>query len=137
LPNELAVYVLALIARTAAGLALPVLLARAVDVVLHQGTAFSDAIWQLAGCLVLLGIAEVVADLSSAYAVSSGTGRRRVQIVEHLLAVGPTARWSVGDAVGRVIRASADAASAPVALASAIVALTGSTIAVISIWAID
>ena len=129
-------YVLSLFTRTAGTLLLPALLARAADAALTSHST-SGPVWLLAGCLALLGVADVGASLTASYAITLGTARRRVALVRHLLGVGARSRLGAGDAVARVVHAASDAASAPVAAASGIVTVSGSLVAIVAIWLLD
>jgi ATP-binding cassette subfamily B protein len=107
------------LAGTAADLALPAVLGRAVDaIVAHSG----GARWlQLSAGLITLSVAcDLVMAYSSTVCVADTTAWLRRRLVRHLLAIGPRGGFDTGDLVSRVTANTADAALAGPSLVSAI-----------------
>lgn len=127
----------ALLLRLAGTLALPGLLAHAVDAALRTPGSATGPASYLAGGLLLTGLSDVLVSVTSTYAVTLGTARLRVVLVQHLLAVGSRSRPETGDAVSRVVRSAADAAAAPAAVVAAVIGLAGSIAATALIWVND
>lgn len=134
--GRLAVLVLAQAGRALTGLAVPSLVAAAVDAVLDD-TASGGQVAALAAVLLAGGVCEVVTALAFASGAGAGTAWLRERTVGHLLRLGPRSRFAAGDAVTRVAHSTVEAANAPLALASTVVALLSAAGGLVMLWVID
>ncbi|WP_435642416.1 ABC transporter transmembrane domain-containing protein [Streptomyces sp. H49] len=125
-------------AATAAGLLLPAALGHTLDLLL----AHAPATRWLVCCAALVLLATV---LEAATEVLGGTlGARstawlRRRMTDHVLALGPraTGRFGAGDLVARLVGGSAQAGTAPGALAALLAALAGPVGGVVALGLID
>lgn len=119
---------LVIVAGSAAELALPFLLGRAVDQALdavRHGSAYVLGGGAAPACVAAVGVLAVCDALD---ALLSGTGtavataRLRHRLLGHLLAAGPrlTRRFPEGDLVGRIVGNATDAGVTPAAAAAAV-----------------
>lgn len=144
----------AAVAVTAAELALPGMLGRAVDAVVgHDGTARGPGAgtW-LAWCtvaVVVLVIAEPARDLAAGYAAAGCTATLRRRLIRHLLAAGPSRTapppasgasgtdGGTGDLVNRVVGGASDAGQLGVARVFAVISVAPAVGALVALAWID
>ncbi|MEV6013202.1 ABC transporter ATP-binding protein [Streptomyces sp. NPDC051976] len=122
--------------RVAAGVALPVLLAQAVDAVLrHADTAGPVA--ALAAVLAAGAIGETAGLLLSVSSTAHSTAWMRMLTVRRHLGLGPRSPFPVGEAVTHVVQAAPQAASLPTQAAGSAVSAAGSVAALVALWVVD
>ncbi|GGZ84459.1 ABC transporter transmembrane domain-containing protein [Streptomyces echinoruber] len=125
-------------AATGAGLLLPAVLGRTLDLLLAHAPA---ARWTLycAALVVLIAVLDVAETvLQGTTDARTGAWLRRL-LVRHVLAVGPRAadRFGPGDLVARLVGNAAQAATAPAALAALLAASAGPLGGVVALGLID
>ncbi|WP_328347260.1 ABC transporter ATP-binding protein [Micromonospora sp. NBC_00421] len=118
----------ATVAATAAELALPAVLGRAVDAAVGTTPQASSGRWlaAVAGLIALLVVAGVLRDYGTGAATARSVAHLRHTLVRHLFALDPrtAGRRPVGDLAGRVVGQVADAGqAAPTVVTAATVAL--------------
>ncbi|MEV6799522.1 ABC transporter ATP-binding protein [Micromonospora rifamycinica] len=118
----------ATVAATAAELALPAVLGRAVDAAVGTAPQASPGRWlaAVAALIALLVVAGVLRDYGTGAATARSVAHLRHTLVRHLFALDPrtAARRPVGDLAGRVVGQVADAGqAAPTVVTAATVAL--------------
>ncbi|WP_432908080.1 ABC transporter ATP-binding protein [Micromonospora matsumotoense] len=116
------------VAGTAAELALPAVLGRAVDAAVGTAPQASPGRWlaAVAGLIALLVVVGVIRDYGTGAATARSVAHLRHTLVRHLFALDPqtAARRPVGDLAGRVVGQVADAGqAAPTVVTAATVAL--------------
>ena len=112
--------------------ALPAVLGRSLDALLHDGPH-----GPLLLCIALLAVltcCQVLEQLAVGAGVARATGARRHALIRHVLALGPAAtyRFPAGDLVSRVVGSAAETGSAPVAVvwsATSLITPVGSLVA--------
>jgi ATP-binding cassette, subfamily B, bacterial len=141
------------LAGTAAVLALPAVVGRAVDAAI-VGHAPGDWLVICALLVTLLAIAEAVAELAGGVSMATATARMREMLAARVLAVGPRlaaasagaasagaasagAAFSAGDTVSRVVGAAVDAGAGPSSMVTSVVAAIPPAGAVIALGLID
>lgn len=104
------VLALATLLRAGADLLLPAALGRALDA-LPAGEDLSWILLACAGLIVLMVAGKVVGDIATGASNARCTSWLRMTLVQHLLAIGPTAtrRFEPGDLVTRVTRNASEA----------------------------
>lgn len=126
----------ALALRALTGLAVPALLAAAVDAALrHAATGRLAA--ELGAVLVAGGAGEVAAGLLAASSAARGGAWLRMRLTERVLALGTRSRTPHGETVIRLTQAAVQAAELPTAMAQWGVSVIGSTAAFVLLWVID
>ncbi|MFF7947657.1 ABC transporter ATP-binding protein [Streptomyces griseorubiginosus] len=136
LRTRLILLTVALVTQVAAGLALPVLLARAVDAVLRHG----DTLGPVAALAAVLGAGAIGETGTLRLAVSTGaygTAWLRMLTVRRLLGFGPRSPFPVGEAVTQVVQAAPQAAALPGQAAEFTVSTAGSVVALVALWMVD
>lgn len=130
-------------AGTAAGLALPAALGRALDLLLAGGGGRADpAMRWVALCAVLTAVVvalDALDDLLTGTANATATAWLRRRLLRHTLAAGPraAARFTPGDLVTRFVGNAAHAGTGPTALASVFAALAGPVGGLVALALID
>ncbi len=128
-------------ASTGLGLALPLALGRALDLLLaHPGN--SGALrWVLrcAALVLLLAVLDAVETVLSATTTARATASLRHRLTGHLLAVGPRAgeRFGSGELVARLVGNAAQAGTAPASLAALLAGIAGPVGAVVALGLLD
>ncbi|WP_051970005.1 ABC transporter ATP-binding protein [Kitasatospora azatica] len=122
--------------QVAAGLALPVLLARAVDAVLRHGDTLGP-VAALAAVLAAGAIGETGTLQLSVSTNAHGTAWLRMLTVRRLLGLGPRSPFPVGEAVTQVVQAAPQAAALPGQAAESAVSTAGSAVALVALWTVD
>ncbi|WP_078883714.1 ABC transporter transmembrane domain-containing protein [Streptomyces sp. NRRL S-340] len=125
-------------AATGAGLLLPAVLGRTLDLLLNRAPAgrwvgYSVALLAL---LTALDMAETVLDTTTG---ARATAWLRLRLTGHVLALGPraTARFGPGELVARLVGSAAQAGSAPAAVAASVAAVAGPAGAVVALGLLD
>ncbi|MFR9797724.1 ABC transporter ATP-binding protein [Streptomyces sp. MS06] len=134
--GRLSLLVALMLLRTAAALALPTLLAAAVNAVLHGRSGAGPALtWGavMAGAAVCDTLMAPLATSCAAY----GTRWLQLRTVGHLLGLGGRSPVPAGEAVTQVTQAAQQAGALPVAVADWGVTVAGSAAAVASLWWLD
>lgn len=134
--GRLALLVALMVLRTAASLALPALLAAAVNAVLHGRSGAGPA---LAWGAVMAGGAvcdTLMAPLGTSCA-AYGTRWLQLRTVGHLLGLGGRSPVPAGEAVTQVTQAAQQAGALPVAVSDWGVTVTGSAAALAALWWLD
>ncbi|MER7762373.1 ABC transporter ATP-binding protein [Streptomyces sp. NPDC097619] len=132
-----ALLALALTASSLASLALPAVLATAVDRALTEGA--TAALAPLALALALLTAAEALAQYAGPRGTAGTAAALRAALVRHVLAGGPhaPARPATGDLLARLTAATAEAALAAQAVVHAAAQLLMALGAVTALWLLD
>ncbi|OIK23169.1 ABC transporter ATP-binding protein [Streptomyces malaysiense] len=134
--GRLSLLVALMVLRTAAALALPALLAAAVNAVLHGRSGTGPALaWGavMAGGAVCDTLMAPLATSCAAY----GTRWLQLRTVGHLLGLGGRSPVPAGEAVTQVTQAAQQAGALPVAVADWGVTVAGSAAALVSLWWLD
>ncbi|MFJ8196652.1 ABC transporter ATP-binding protein [Streptomyces sp. NPDC096152] len=125
-------------AATGAGLLLPAVLGRTLDLLLAHAPA---ARWILcsAGLVLLLAVLEGTETVLDGTTNARTTARLRRRLTGHVLALGPraTARFGPGELVARLVGSATQAGTAPTALAACLAALAGPVGGVVALGLID
>lgn len=125
-------------AATGAGLLLPAVLGRALDLLLAGDPATR---WVLCatGLVLLLGVLDATASVVSGTADGRGAAWLRRRVTGHLLALGPRAgdRFGTGDLAARLVGNAAQGGTSPAAVAALLAALAGPVGGVIALGVID
>ncbi|MFF6996741.1 ABC transporter ATP-binding protein [Streptomyces sp. NPDC008313] len=136
-----AVLCLATVAAAGAGLLLPAVLGRALDLLLaHPGDPRATR-WVLycAGLVLLLAVLDAVETVLAATTNARATGFLRERLIGHVLSVGPRAlhRFGSGELVARLVGNAAQAGTAPATLAALAAALAGPLGAMVALGLLD
>ncbi|WP_329361885.1 ABC transporter ATP-binding protein/permease [Streptomyces sp. NBC_00669] len=134
--GRLSLLVALMVLRIAAALALPALLAAAVNAVLHGRSGVGPALaW---GAVTTAGAAgdTLMAPLGVSCA-AYGTRWLQLRTVGHLLGLGGRSPVPTGEAVTQVTQAAQQAGALPVAVAEWGVTVTGSAAALVALWWLD
>ena len=134
--RRLALLTAALAVRAAAGLAVPVLTASAVDAVVRHGD-LRGPVAALAAALTVGAAGEVVGSLLSVSVAAEASAWLRMRTVRHLLALGPRTSLPVGEAVTQMVQAAPQAAAFPAQAAGTAVSALGSAGALAALWLTD
>jgi ATP-binding cassette subfamily B protein len=134
--GRLSLLVALMLLRTAASLALPALLAAAVNAVLHGRSGAGPA---LAWGAVMAGAAvcDTVMPPLGVSCAASGTRWLQLRTVGHLLGLGGRSPVPAGEAVTQVTQAAQQAGALPVAVADWGVTVAGSAAALAALWWLD
>ncbi|MGW1719276.1 ABC transporter ATP-binding protein [Streptomyces sp. NPDC002156] len=128
-------------ASTGLSLALPLVLGRALDLLLARPDGSGAMRWVLwcAGLVLLLAVLDAVETVLGAATTARATAWLRYRLTRHLLAVGPRAgeRFGSGELVTRLVGNAAQAGTAPAALAALLAALAGPVGAVVALGLLD
>jgi ATP-binding cassette subfamily B protein len=119
-----------------AGLAVPPLLAGAVDAALRGSGAGREAV-RLGAVLLAGGACEVAAALLAATCAARTAAWLRKRLVDRLLAAGPRSRVPHGEAVTQLAQAAVQAAELPTAASLWGVSTLGSAAAAVMLWLTD
>lgn len=134
--GRLVLLVVFMAVQAVAGLAVPSMLAAAVDAALRGSGTGWDAVL-LAAALLLAGVCEVAAALLAAACTARTAAWLRARLVDRLLAAGPRSRVPHGEAVTQLAQAAAQAAELPTAVSQWGVSTLASAAAAVMLWLID
>ncbi|WP_394365493.1 ABC transporter ATP-binding protein [Streptomyces sasae] len=125
-------------AATAAGLLLPAVLGRALDLLL-AGAPAVGWVGRAAGLVLLLAVLDGCASVVAGTVDARATAVLRKRVTGHVLALGPRAgaRFGAGDLVARLVGNAAQAGTGPAALAALLAALAGPVGGVVALGLID
>jgi ATP-binding cassette, subfamily B, bacterial len=134
--GSLALLVCAVAVRAVAALAVPTLLADAVDAVLRHHDATRTAA-VLACVLAVDAAGEATSGMLAASCSARSGVWLRMLVVRHVLALGPRGRTDRGEAVTQLTQAAPQAAALPVTLSQWAVSVVSSAAAFVLLWLID
>ncbi|MFD5541228.1 ABC transporter transmembrane domain-containing protein, partial [Streptomyces sp. NPDC127079] len=125
-------------AATAAALALPAVLGRALDLLL-AGAPAAGWVARAAALVLLLAVLDGAASVLAGTVDARATAGLRTLLTGRVLALGPraVARFGAGDLVARLIGNAAQAGTGPAALAALLAALAGPLGGVVALVLID
>ncbi|MEU2733169.1 ABC transporter ATP-binding protein [Streptomyces griseoviridis] len=126
------------LAATAAGLLLPAVLGRALDLLL-AGEPATRWVGSATALVVLLGVLDACAGVVSGTADGRAAAWLRRRVTGHVLALGPRAgdRFGAGDLAARLVGNAAQAGTSPAAVAALLAALAGPVGGVVALGIID
>ncbi|MEI5523121.1 ABC transporter ATP-binding protein [Streptomyces brasiliscabiei] len=124
---------------TAADLALPVALGRALDLLLAGDPDGSRRVLWCTALILVAALLDAVGTVLGGTTDARATAWLRHRLVGHVLAVGPRAvgRFGPGDLVARLLGNAAQAGTAPATAAALLAALAGPLGAVVALGLID
>ncbi|MFJ5260156.1 ABC transporter ATP-binding protein [Streptomyces sp. NPDC088387] len=134
--GRLAVLVTLMVTRTLLGLATPALLAASVKAALDGGEAVRP-VALLGAAVVASGLLDATTAPLSASVVGRAGARLQSRAVGHLLTFGTRPSLPPGDATARVVQAAPGVAGLMVTIASSVISLAGSVVALGLLWWID
>ncbi|MGW5656696.1 ATP-binding cassette domain-containing protein [Streptomyces humi] len=125
-------------AATAAGLLLPAVLGRALDLLL-AGAPAAGWVGRAAALALLLALLDGAASVLAGTVDARATARLRKLLAGQVLALGPRApaRFGPGDLVARLVGNAAQAGTGPAALAALLAALAGPLGGVVALGLLD
>ena len=125
-------------AATAAGLLLPAVLGRALDLLL-AGTPATAWVVRAAGLVLLSALLDGCASVLAGTVDARATAGLRKLLTGQVLALGPRAgaRFGAGDLVARLVGNAAQAGTGPAALAALLAALAGPVGGVVALAVVD
>ncbi|MDQ1021877.1 ABC transporter transmembrane domain-containing protein [Streptomyces afghaniensis] len=125
-------------AATGAGLLLPTLLGRALDLLLAQAPATRWVLY-CAALVLLLALLDAAQTVLTGTVDARSTAWLRRRLTGHVLGVGPRAadRFGSGDLVARLVGNAAEAGTTPAARAALLAALAGPVGGVVALGLID
>ncbi|MFG2122954.1 ABC transporter ATP-binding protein [Streptomyces sp. NPDC048710] len=125
-------------AATAAGLLLPAVLGRALDLLLAHAPA-TRWVACCAGLVLLIAVLDGCAGVLTGTVDARSTAWLRRRVTGQVLALGPRAgaRFGAGDLVARLVGNAAQAGTAPAAVAALVAALAGPVGGVVALGLID
>ncbi|MFJ9347449.1 ATP-binding cassette domain-containing protein [Streptomyces sp. NPDC101237] len=125
-------------AATAAGLLLPAVLGRTLDLLLAHGPA-AGWVGRSAALVLLLAVLDAAASVLAGTVDARATAGLRGRLTAHVLALGPRAptRFGAGDLVARLVGNAAQAGTGPAALAALLAAFAGPVGGVVALGVVD
>ncbi|MGW2958527.1 ATP-binding cassette domain-containing protein [Streptomyces sp. NPDC001220] len=125
-------------AATAAGLLLPAVLGRTLDLLL-AGAPAAGWVGRAAALVLLLALLDACASLLAGTVDARATAGLRGRVTAHVLALGPRAltRFGAGDLVARLVGNAAQAGTGPAALAALLAASAGPVGGVVALGVVD
>ncbi|MEV5849476.1 ABC transporter ATP-binding protein [Streptomyces sp. NPDC051985] len=125
-------------AATVAGLLLPAVLGRALDLLL-AGAPAGGWVGRAAALVLLLAVLDGCASVLTGTVDARATGGLRKRVTGRVLALGPraTTRFGAGDLVARLVGNAAQAGTGPAALAALLAALAGPLGGVVALGLVD
>ncbi|MEU8934049.1 ABC transporter ATP-binding protein [Streptomyces sp. NPDC048409] len=125
-------------AATAAGLLLPAVLGRTLDLLLAHGPA-AGWVGGSAALVLLLALLDAAASVLAGTVDARATAGLRGRLTAHVLALGPRAltRFGAGDLVARLVGNAAQAGTGPAALAALLAAFAGPVGGVVALAVVD
>ncbi|MER7834928.1 ABC transporter ATP-binding protein [Streptomyces sp. NPDC096040] len=125
-------------AATAAGLLLPAVLGRALDLLL-AGAPAAGWVARAAALVLLLALLDACASVLAGTVDARATAGLRSRLTAHVLALGPraTTRFGAGDLVARLVGNATQAGTGPAALAALLAAFAGPVGGVVALGVVD
>ncbi len=134
--GRLALIVTLLVARVVITLAIPALLATAVDAA-GRGSDVTWPVSMLGAATVASGLLEIALSLTGAATGGRAGAWLQTRAVGRLLTLGSRSPLGAGEATARVMQGAPGTANLPITLAGSLVSVAGSVVALVALWSID